>query len=79
MLQTFRAGILAGAVAVSMMLPATGHAQQFDDAQRGEIGSIIRDYLMKNPEVLRDAFEELQRAAGTAPPRRRSKKTRRAS
>lgn len=39
-------------------LPAVA---QFTDAQKAEIGSVMRDYLLKNPEVLREALLELQR------------------
>jgi protein-disulfide isomerase len=36
-------------------------AESFSDAQKAELGEIIRDYLVKNPEVLQEAFEELDR------------------
>ena len=36
-------------------------AQEFSAGQKSEIGQIVRDYLVKNPEVLRDALMELQR------------------
>ena len=32
------------------------------DAQRAAVEAIIKDYLMKNPEVVRDAINELQQA-----------------
>jgi len=34
---------------------------QMSPAQRGEIETIVREYLIKNPEVLRDALMELER------------------
>jgi protein-disulfide isomerase len=40
-------------------LPAA--AGEFSAAQTKEIGSIVRDYLVNNPEVLRDAMVELDR------------------
>ncbi|MCB1544660.1 MAG: DsbA family protein, partial [Rhodoblastus sp.] len=43
--------LLAGAFAAA---PAA-RAQQFNDAQRSEIGKIVHDYLINNPEVLREA------------------------
>ncbi|MFO1134462.1 MAG: DsbA family protein [Rhodoblastus sp.] len=49
--------LLAGAFAAAP--PA--HAQQFNDAQKSEIGTIVRDYLIKNPEVLREAIVELEK------------------
>lgn len=46
------AGLLAGAGAASA---------QMNPAQRSEIEGIIKDYLLKNPEVLRDALVELEK------------------
>jgi protein-disulfide isomerase len=40
-------------------LPA--RAAEFTDAQKGEIGSVVKDYLMQNPQVLRDVLVELDR------------------
>lgn len=39
-------------------LPATA---QMTPAQRGEVEAVIKDYLLNNPEILRDAFVELER------------------
>ena len=36
-------------------------SQSISDAQRGEIERIIRDYLLKNPEVLQEAIAELEK------------------
>jgi len=36
-------------------------AGEFSDSQKQELGAFIHDYLMKNPEVLRDALQELDR------------------
>jgi protein-disulfide isomerase len=36
-------------------------AQGFTEEQRGEIGRIIRDYLIKNPDVLQEAIAELEK------------------
>lgn len=46
-------------------LPAIAQAQSFDNAQREEIGEIVRDYLLENPQVLlevQEAFEARQQA-----------------
>jgi protein-disulfide isomerase len=43
----------------SVMAPA--RAQDFSPGQKAGIEQIIHDYLMKNPEVLRDAIGELER------------------
>ncbi len=34
---------------------------QISDAQRGEIERIIKDYLLRNPEVLQEAIAELDK------------------
>lgn len=52
-LSTIFAAILLAAAPVA--------AAEISEAQKGEVETIIRDYLMKNPEVLRDALIELQR------------------
>ncbi len=55
MLPAFAAALLA--------LPVLGlpvQAQTISPAQRGEIESIIKDYLIKHPEVLQEAMEELE-------------------
>lgn len=55
----FAAGlILAGAVAA--------HAQTISDAQRREIEAIVKDYLLKNPEILQEVSVELEKRAATA-------------
>jgi protein-disulfide isomerase len=50
---------LAAALAVAAAMPAA--AQDFSPAQRGEIEKIIKDYLIKNPEVLQEAMAELEK------------------
>jgi protein-disulfide isomerase len=53
---------LAFAAAVLLALSApVAPAQPISDAQRSEIERIIRDYLMKNPEVLQEAIGELEK------------------
>jgi protein-disulfide isomerase len=41
-------------------LPAAGFAAEFNDKQRDEIGTIVREYLMANPEVLLDVSKALE-------------------
>lgn len=49
------------ALALCMALPfAPASAQSFDDAQRAEIGEIVRDYLLANPEVMIEVQEALE-------------------
>src|SRR5262245_37130164 len=47
------------ALAALFVLPA--QAGEFSPDQKKELGDIIRQYLMDNPEVLRDAMQELDR------------------
>jgi protein-disulfide isomerase len=42
------------------------HAQSISDSQRTEIERIIRDYLIRNPEVLQEAIAELEKKHATA-------------
>lgn len=51
---------LAG-LALAATVAAAPAAAQFNDRQKTEIEAIIKDYLMKNPEVLRDALAEMDR------------------
>jgi protein-disulfide isomerase len=53
------AAVLAGA-ALCTLLVAPLAAQGLTDAQKQELGPLIREYLLKNPEVLQEAFTELQ-------------------
>jgi protein-disulfide isomerase len=56
--------------AAAIMLLAAGdiqgHAQSISQAQRGEIERIIREYLIKNPEVLQEAIAELEKKQAAA-------------
>ncbi len=47
-------------------LPAVASAQSFNDAQRGEIQKIIKDYLITHPEVLEEVSAELTKRQATA-------------
>jgi protein-disulfide isomerase len=49
---------LAGATSVS--------AQTFSEPQRGEIEKIIKEYLLKHPEVLQEAMAELEKRQAVA-------------
>src|SRR5262245_4722455 len=49
--------------------PVSVSAQSFNDTQRGDIETIVRNYLIAHPEVLEEAMTELskrQAAAETA-------------
>ena len=61
MVLNFRKTFVTTILAAGLTMTSLAYAQEFNDTQRKEMGEIIRDYLMANPEVLRDAFQELQR------------------
>ena len=46
---------------VSAAAPLAAQAQSITAEQRGEIERIIKDYLLKNPEVLQEAIAELEK------------------
>jgi len=60
--------VSSGAAAFSLLslafvgaLPAPVRAQAITDAQRPAIEQIVRDYLLKNPEVIQEAIGELEK------------------
>jgi len=57
---TFDIRALAAALlAIVLAVPAL--AQSFTPDQRGEIEKIIRDYLLRNPEILQEVIQEMER------------------
>jgi protein-disulfide isomerase len=58
----------AALLAAGLVLPAApgARAQSFTPAQRGEIESIIKDYLLKNPELLQEVMGELEKRQALA-------------
>lgn len=60
---------LRTALAASLLLvaaPLAAQAQSISAEQRGEIERIIKDYLLKNPEVLQEAIAELEKKQSAA-------------
>jgi protein-disulfide isomerase len=56
------AGAALAATTMTLALAASPvMAASFDPAQKDEIGTIVKDYLMEHPEVIRDAMQELDR------------------
>jgi protein-disulfide isomerase len=53
------------AIALCGMPPAAS-AQSFSDSQRGDIETIVRNYLIAHPEVLEEAMAELSKRQATA-------------
>jgi protein-disulfide isomerase len=60
-------GIVA-AVAIASVLaaPVMASASEFSAKQREEIGSLVREYLINHPEVLREAFDALEKKRNTS-------------
>ena len=46
--------------------PAAGPEAPFSEPQRQAIGEIVRDYLLKNPEVLTEVIAELEKRQADA-------------
>ncbi len=67
-MRTFR--LLASAAMAFALFAAPASAQSasqnFNDAQRGEIRTIIKDYLLQNPEILEEVSAELQKRQAVA-------------
>lgn len=57
----------AAAFSAVLALPAaSAGAEGLTPAERAEVGPLVREYLLANPEVLREAMVELQRREETA-------------
>jgi protein-disulfide isomerase len=56
-----RSAIFASLVAVAMLCAPPASAQTFSDDQRHDIEVIIKDYLLKHPEVLQEAMAALDK------------------
>jgi protein-disulfide isomerase len=48
-------------IALAVLFSVPAQATEFTPQQKQELGDFIRQYLMENPEVLRDAMQELER------------------
>jgi protein-disulfide isomerase len=55
--------LAAALLAIALALPAVApaRAQSFSPDQRGEIERIIKDYLLKHPELLQEVMSELEK------------------
>ena len=61
-----RLASLLAAAAISIAGVTAASAQTFSEPQRGEIERIVRDYLLKHPELLQEVMVELERKQQTA-------------
>ncbi|WP_439573513.1 DsbA family protein [Phreatobacter sp.] len=70
-----RTGLIAGALALTAPLApvlAQGAPAQPTAEERARIEAIVRDYLLRNPEVLQEALVELERRQAQAEERART-------
>jgi protein-disulfide isomerase len=58
--------LIAAATLLALPAAAPAHAQAFSSDQRQEIEGIIKDYLLKHPEVMQDVMAELEKRQQTA-------------
>ena len=56
----------AATFALTLGLPTAAPAQSFSPEQRDEIGTIVREYLLKNPQVLQEVMTELEKRQAEA-------------
>ncbi len=54
-------GLILALLIGALGFPGAAQAGEFSEAQKVEMGAVIRDYLLKNPEVLQDAMTELDK------------------
>ncbi len=64
-MKTLRRILAAAAIGSMIAAPAMAASSEFSPKQRDEIGTIVHDYLLKHPEVLREAFDALQNQQNT--------------
>jgi protein-disulfide isomerase len=60
MFTSFRSAVLAAILTIGLLLPSGVGAQEFSQEQREELGEIIREYLIENPQVLREMIQALE-------------------
>ncbi|MCK0208800.1 DsbA family protein [Starkeya koreensis] len=68
-----RGALAAGLAAGFLLAAAVAPASALDDAQRKEFEGVIREYLLKNPEVIQEAIMELQKRQQAAEAGQRQK------
>jgi len=58
--------VAAAAIGAIIAAPVMASASEFTAKQREEIGSLVREYLINHPEVLREAFDALEHKRHTS-------------
>jgi len=66
MIKSPRTLALLCAALLAVALPQAARAAEFSAPQRGEIESIVREYLIAHPEVLQEAMAELEKRQAAA-------------
>jgi len=66
MIKSLRTLALLCAALLAVALPQAARAAEFSAPQRGEIESIVREYLIAHPEVLQEAMAELEKRQAVA-------------
>lgn len=66
-------GAALTAVTAAFLMPALAQEKSFDDAQKKELHGIIKEYILSEPEIIRDAIEELNRRQAEAADENRKK------
>jgi protein-disulfide isomerase len=59
LMTSLRAAVLVGVTALSSAALAQGAV--FSDQQKQAIGEVVKEYLLKNPEILQDVMAELEK------------------
>ena len=65
--------LLAPAALLALLGVAPAAAAEFTDAEKAEIGGVVKDYLIRTPAVLRDAMVELDKRDKAAEAAKREK------
>src|SRR6476620_11276290 len=65
-MESFMLKIIRLALIACLLAAAPALAAEFNAAQKNELNDIIDDYLLKNPEVVREALQELERRQAEA-------------
>jgi protein-disulfide isomerase len=60
-MESFMLKIIRLALIACLLSAVPTLAAEFNPAQKNELNAIIHDYLLKNPEVVREALQELER------------------
>jgi protein-disulfide isomerase len=72
-LKKLSAVALVAGFALNSLLAIPTSAKTFDDADKTAIQGIVKDYLLKNPEIIREALIELERRTAEAEKNRQKK------